>query len=306
MRERVLIFANPIAGRGSGRKLAQRLAGRFERAGIEPILLFDRPDQIDDHSIGAVKDSRAAVVIGGDGTLRAVAQRLVGRGATKATPPISSAPPLLVVPMGTANLMGHHLGIRWNRANPEDQLLAAIQNGKTRALDAARINGELFFLMAGVGLDAMVVHELARHRKGPITLMTYLEPVLRTLGGYDFPSIEVRVDGATVFGARPGIAFIGNTREYGTGFAMLPEARSDDGLLDVCCLPMASAPDAVFAALRAVAGEHARAEGAVYVKGRTVRVDSARPVPVQVDGDAAGATPIDIALLDERVRFIVP
>ena len=92
-----------------------------------------------------------------------------------------------------------------------------------------------------------------------------------------------------------------------TGFPILPYARGDDGVLDVCVLPCRSRVDLVRLFVLAAVGEHVNAEGVTYVKGRHVRVESqGRAAPVQVDGDPAGHTPADIDLLPIRLPFIVP
>jgi diacylglycerol kinase (ATP) len=119
----------------------------------------------------------------------------------------------------------------------------------------------------------------------------------------------VTVDGRVVFPSAPAIAFVGNVAEYGTGFPILPKARPDDGLFDVCVLPCRNRGDMLKFFLQATTGEHLMEEGVVYVKGRSVRIESAaseKPVPVQVDGDPAGHTPVEIDLLPVRLPFIVP
>ena len=78
------------------------------------------------------------------------------------------------------------------------------------------------------------------------------------------------------------------SREYGTGFPILTHAKSDDGLLDVCVLPCKSHADVVRLAMLAATGDHLHEEGVIYVQGRSVRIESPQPVPVQIDGDAAG------------------
>jgi len=175
-------------------------------------------------------------------------------------------------------------------------------------IDAARANGKLFMLMAGVGFDAHVVHELSRLRRGPIRLTNYLTPTLTALRDYRFPPLSVTVDGKQVFGPEPGIVFVGNLPEYGTGFPVLPQARADDGVLDVCALPCRSRQDLIRLFLQAAIGEHVRAEGVAYVKGRHVKVvaSGSQAVPIQVDGDPAGHTPAEIDLLPIRLPFIVP
>ena len=106
----------------------------------------------------------------------------------------------------------------------------------------------------------------------------------------------------------PGIVFVGNLPEYGTGFPVLLLARADDGVLDVCALPARSVPDLMVLFLQAAVGEHIRKDGVVYVKGRHVKVttSSGESVPVQIDGDPGGHTPLQIDLLPIRLPFIVP
>ena len=308
--ERVLIFANPIAGRGKGRRIAQRLRDRMAADGYEPVLFFEKPDCFELASLD--QPTRAAIVIGGDGTLRGVAHRLfldpcdLSPGATTAIRRVAAEPPLLIVPLGTANLMGKHLGIQWKDRTLEQQVSNEIRRYNIVRIDTARANDRLFLLMTGVGFDAHVVHELSRARRGPIRLTNYLTPTLNALRDYRFPPITVTVDGKPVFGPEPGIVFVGNLPEYGTGFPVLPHARADDGVLDVCALPARSVPDLMVLFLQAAVGEHLRKDGVVYVKGRRVRVDAAEPVPIQVDGDPAGHTPAEIDLLPIRLPFIVP
>jgi diacylglycerol kinase (ATP) len=305
----ILIFANPIAGRGRGQSIGRRLQTRLRAEGYTVQLSLERPDALGPENLTGV--ARAAIVIGGDGTLRSVADRLCQGCSPDAEASTTSltGPPLLVVPLGTANLMGRHLGIRWEDTTLEEQVSRAISQRRVLHLDAGRANGKLFLLMAGIGFDAAIVHELDRIRTGPISYVDYVLPAALTLGGYNYPPLRVTVDGREVFPSAPAIAFVGNVAEYGTGFPILPSARPDDGLLDVCVLPCRNRCDVLKFFLHATTGEHLMEEGVVYVKGRRVRVESPasdKPVPVQVDGDPAGHTPLDIDLLPVRLPFIVP
>ncbi|MGH7215460.1 MAG: diacylglycerol/lipid kinase family protein, partial [Tepidisphaeraceae bacterium] len=217
------------------------------------------------------------------------------------------APPLLVVPLGSANLMGQHLGLKWETRTIERQIIDAIRAGHTVALDTATANDELFLLIAGVGIDGRIVHELTRVRRGPLAgKANYLLPAAVAISKYRYPRLTVSVDGKTIFEDKPAMAFVGNVREYGTGFPLLPLARSDDGLLDVCVTPCANPIEAARLLLHSVAGDLLQVDGVVYAKGTRVRVESPDPVEIQLDGDAAGHTPLDVALLPRKLRFIVP
>ena len=240
----------------------------------------------------------AVIAIGGDGTLRAAASRcLEVRG---------NIPPLLLIPMGTANLMGRYLGIHWLPEELAQRAIESLRNGRIVMLDAARANGKLFFVMAGIGIDAQIIHEMDRIRSGPIKYASYVVPAALALAKYRYVPLEVIVDGQTIFASAPAMAFIANISEYGTGFPVAPDARPDDGLLDVCIVPIVSLVEGVRQFFHAAAGEHILGEGVVYARGKEIEIRSAKPLPVQIDGDSAGYTPTRIDLLPIRVPFIVP
>jgi diacylglycerol kinase family enzyme len=151
-----------------------------------------------------------------------------------------------------------------------------------------------------------VIYHLDRLRTGPIRLWDYLIPSALSLADEPGVTLRVTLDGEEIFSGGKALAFVGNLAEYGTGFPVLPYARGDDGLLDVCVLPCDSRKELVHLFLLAAAGEHVQAEGVVYRKGKHISIDSPSPVPVQVDGDPAGFTPVQIDLLPVRLPFIVP
>ena len=117
----VLIFANPIAGRGRGRVLAERVAGRLAAEGFRPTLFLERPDQITREQLDA--PAIAAIAIGGDGTVRSVARQLYQHEKKDK----AIGPPLLIVPMGTANLLGKHLSLKWDDRHLPARVVAAIR-----------------------------------------------------------------------------------------------------------------------------------------------------------------------------------
>ena len=292
----VLLFANPISGRGRARIWAALISRGLRSQGYEVDAHFEPPDQI--HAERIKPGAHAAVVLGGDGTLRAVANRLLA---------LAHPPPLIPVPMGTANLMARQLRIpRISAASVSSWVSGALQCGNLVLHDAARANDQLCLLLAGIGFDGQIVHDLARKRSGPIHYLSYLFPAARALGTYPFHAINVIADGVEVFASRPAIAFVGNSREYGTGFPVLPQADPRDGWLDLCVLPCTSRAELLQWGMMIVAGTHLSRPGAVSLRARHLRIESPQPVPVQVDGDAAGFTPLSIDLLPTQLSFMVP
>ncbi|MGD0388113.1 MAG: diacylglycerol kinase family protein [Tepidisphaeraceae bacterium] len=290
----IAIVANPIAGQGNGRAAAQQVRQAVEAAGMQAAVVFDLP-AADLHQLISAD---AIVAIGGDGTLRAVAGRCLDGGG--------NIPPLLPVPMGTANLMGRHLGIHWETADLGRRIVQSLQRRTVSMFDAAESNGQLFLLMAGVGIDGLIVHELDRLRRGPINFASYVLPAALAIASYRYPPLQVVADEEEIFASAPAIALVANIAEYGTGFPLAPHARPDDGMLDICVVPVESPVDAVHKFLHAAAGELLSIEGVVYARGKQIEIRSPQPVPIQIDGDPAGHTPARINLLPIRLPFIVP
>ena len=292
MNEEVLIFANPIAGRGRGKVVARRLERELRSIGIGAQIFLQPPSELSPASIN--RSAIAAISIGGDGTLRQVASLLLATGETQ--------PPLLPLPMGTANLMAKHLGLHGGI----DAVVDTIRRQHIVRLDAARANGELLLLVAGVGFDGLVVHLLDEMRKGPITLISYVLPTLLTLRDYKFPPISVKVDGSTIARDLPAVAFVGNIREYGVGAAILTEAKSDDGLLDICVLPCRDYRDLAEILVLLATEEHTKRDGVIYLRGKSVHVHSNQNIPIQIDGEAAGFTPLQVDVMPASVPFLIP
>jgi diacylglycerol kinase family enzyme len=168
------------------------------------------------------------------------------------------------------------------------------------------VGEQIFLLMTSCGYDAGVVHALAKVRRGPITKFSYIAPAFQQLRQQHYPNVRVVVDGKIIFENAPAQVFVGNVAEYGTGFPVLDEADSSDGMLDICVLPCGSHVQFAQLAWRLVVGGHRAAPGVMYLRGKSVRIESTEPLPVQIDGDPAGATPVTLGLLERQVSFIVP
>lgn len=293
----VLIFANPTSGRGRGVRLSDALTPALAAADYTPTVFSTDPAAFDDAA--ALEAATAIIVIGGDGTLRSVIDRCL------ALMPLAELPPVLVVGLGTANLMQRHLRLKYPPKNVAGRVIELLNARAIRPVDIGVANDRVFLLMTSCGYDAGVVHQLAKVRRGPITKFSYVAPALRHLRELAYSEVTVTVDGRVVHDGGPAQVFVGNVAEYGTGIPVLDEADSADGLLDVCVLPCASHAQFIGLVWRLLLGGHRVAPGVLYLRGRDVHIESARPMPIQIDGDAAGVTPVRLGLLPRRVDFIV-
>ena len=294
----VLIFANPLSGRGRGMAILKQVAPAIEAAGFGVVCCVDPPNQFDFGDVP--NDLSTIVVIGGDGTLRAVVDRLLRLIG------VAEIPPILVIGFGTANLMQAHLRLKYDRRSLAARVVALIEARRTTHIDVGVAGDQAFLLMASCGFDAGVVHALSRLRAGPITKLSYLLPGLDRLRSLEFTPLTVEVDGVVLHTDRPAQVFVGNVAEYGTGFPVLDQADSSDGLLDVCVIPCDDHAALARLAWHVMRGEHRLLPDVRYARGRDIFIHAAKPHSVQIDGEPAGETPARFGLLDARIGFIVP
>jgi diacylglycerol kinase (ATP) len=292
--KRALVVANPIAGRGRGRAAAERLREGLAAQGFDAGLHLTRGSGDATRAVAEAAGSLAlALAVGGDGTLGDVLNGLDKR-------PEGRSVRLAALPMGTANVLALDLGLP---RDPES-LLEAIAAGHERRLDVARVGERLSFLVVGVGFDAMVVEELDRRRRGPISKSSWLAPGLSVLARYREPRLTVELDGRAEPG-RFGMVLVSNAVHYAGLPTLSAERRLDDGRFEVYLFPRATRLALLGHGLRALTRRLPSGSCRMALASR-VRVDAEEPVPYQVDGDAGGRTPVEIAVEPPAFRLCVP
>jgi len=287
---RVLVIANPIAGRGRGERAATDLASALRAAGIESEIFATRARGDARARAAAVdRDVEAVVSVGGDGTLNEVFSGLARRTI-----------PVAQLALGTANVLALDLGL------PRDPHAVAriVAARKTRKIDVAHVGDRLSFLGASAGYDAAVVHGLERLRRGPITRWTWTRAAITEFKEYAPPELSVEIDGKLVDGVF-GMILVANVVHYAGWPSLASDRTLDDGRFEAYLFPARSRFELVRHATR---GFCARFPGGNVrrLQGRRFRIASSKPIPVQIDGDAAGHTPFELRVDAEPRLVLVP
>jgi diacylglycerol kinase (ATP) len=228
------------------------------------------------------------VAAGGDGTIGDV---------------INSYPgiPLAIFPLGTENLFARYVGIP-RSGQTVAKIIAA---GRIRQIDLGLANGRRFSQMVSCGFDADVIHRLHNDRKGHIRKYSYLQPILQSLRKYDYPEIRVNSDGAEK--PQTGrLALLANLPMYAMHLPVARSAVGDDGLLDLRLFQRGSAFQMIRYVYKVACRKHERLQDVETAQVRRVHIDSDVPVPVQVDGDPAGFTPLEIEVLPKALEVLIP
>lgn len=228
------------------------------------------------------------VAIGGDGTVNEVLNGMPDPGR-----------PLGVLPVGTANVLAHELGLP-RRIGAAAAALAA---GRTRPLAIGTCNGRRFLLFVGIGVDGAIVRRLHEVRTGTLGKHKWLGPLLHTVRHW--PRCALRAafaDGEVLDGLSS--VLVTRVRGYGGIMRLTPDVSADSGRLHVLCFRMRSRPSWLWHGLRAVVGR-LRPGAHLLVRATTaVQIDGI--APFQIDGDYGGESPAAIALLPEPANVVVP
>jgi YegS/Rv2252/BmrU family lipid kinase len=210
---------------------------------------------------------------GGDGTVTACAEGVTGTGV-----------PLAIIPMGTGNLLARNTGLPMGL----DEALAVAVGGEQRLLDTGRVNGAMFVVMTGLGLDAHMLSGTSEPLKKRLGWVAYAMSAVRHLG--DRPMrVTVSADGGQRRRMRASTLIVGNVGALQGGLPLMPDARPDDGRLDAVVLIARG----LTGWLRVAAGILLRRpahEGIHRVQFSELQVTLDRAQPWELDGEVMGST----------------
>jgi diacylglycerol kinase (ATP) len=227
---------------------------------------------------------------GGDGTVRRCAGELAGEDAC-----------LAVIPAGTANLFAANFGI------PRDveEAVAVGLHGERRRYDVGRFKGERFAVMAGVGFDAAMIRG-ADDLKERLGRMAYVWSGSRNLRQAGFEA-GIEVDGAEWFVGRATCILAGNVGEVFGGVEVFPDARPDDGRLDLGVVTAEGAVQWVRTLARTAAGTAAKSPFVRVTQARAVKVELDRKVRYELDGgDRSKVKSFKIKVEPQALGLCVP
>jgi diacylglycerol kinase (ATP) len=243
------------------------------------------------------------VVVGGDGTLREVIAGL-GDKVKQTT--------VALIPLGNANVIARQL----NFPGDIEACIAMITNGGSTAMDAGRVNGDIFLSMVGVGYDALITSIVGSLRStGPGRWFYNLRAggdVLYAIAGIltslrFFPQrFELIIDGNT-FNQAYSTIWISNTATYSKGWSITPAASTCDGRLDYHVCKHAGIVRPLIVMHSAMRRKSAPASISECGTFNACRIQSQRPFRWQMDGDSMPSVrELDIEVLPRYYRIVAP
>jgi YegS/Rv2252/BmrU family lipid kinase len=230
-------------------------------------------------------------VWGGDGMVQRCIDTVVGSEAT-----------IAIVPAGTANLFASNLGI------PRDirGAVALGVNGPRRKLDVGRINGEHFAVMAGAGLDALMIRDADGALKNRLGRAAYVFTGAKNIRASRFKT-RVRIDGEKWFDDEASCVLVANVGKIMGDIAAFPDAQPDDGQLEIGVVTAKGLWQWSRALVRTVAGSAQASPFVETARGRKFDVRFSRSIPYELDGgDRKKTKRLRIKVRPSAVTVCVP
>lgn len=287
----IALLCNPSAGGGR----AAKILPRAERALREHGLAFHTEVTRDlaharELARSAATAGEATVTLSGDGLVGCVV------GVLREFP----GSVLGILPGGRGNDTARMLGI----PTGIDPACAVIAAGVERDLDIGDVDGRSFIGIASLGFDSDA-NRIANAAPSRLGRLVYVYGALRALAAWKPAVFELRLDGEPVEASGYSVAAC-NSGCYGGGMRLAPNARLDDGLLDVVLIGAQSKRGFLASLPKAFSGAHVRHPAVRVLRGRELRVDADRPFTVYADGDPIGNTPVTICVIPSALRVLVP
>jgi YegS/Rv2252/BmrU family lipid kinase len=298
-----VFLVNPASANGSTGRRWPELARRAAAAGLEGATLFsERQGHLAELAREATLDgAELLVVVGGDGSVNEVANGLAGLGRQ---------PEVAIVPRGTGWDFSRAFGIP---RKIDDAVQVALE-GDVRTIDLGRASYRAwdgsdatasFANVASAGMSGAIAKRANETTKALGGKASYLWATFAVFSGWEATEIEVAVDGERRTGRMFDVV-VANGRFFGGGLQICPDAEPDDGLFDVLTIGDVTKRDLVQTMPKMYRGTHLPHPKAELLRGSSVTVTSATPLPIQLDGEQPGTTPVTFEIAAGALRLRVP
>ncbi|PWC78155.1 diacylglycerol kinase family protein [Azospirillum sp. TSH64] len=291
---RVLVIHNPVAGGRRALRLYATIEELAQRHGANVTVWATSKPGDAEAMAAAVKSGRYDViaVAGGDGT---ISEAINGLAACAAPVGI----PLGIIPLGTANVLAHELGLPFDPSGTA----ALLATGGGRPIHLGVVNGRYFSMMAGVGLDARVVDGVSTRFKRVVGKAAYATSTLVQLCGRTDHVYHVKVNEESWEVASVVVA---NGRFYGGRFVCAPQASLAVPGLHVCLFRRPGQWNAVRYMCSIAMGRLHRLPDYRVIPAGTVSIEGPAGEPVQADGDIVARLPVQIASAARPLPVLAP
>lgn len=293
---KVGVVRNPASGRGSGVERWPALEANLRKR-VDHVLVRETsaPGTGGEIALQLLHEGCDVIAAaGGDGTLCEVLQPVVGSGAA-----------LAIIPLGTGNDFARTLGM----GTAPEQAIDAIVSGRRWPIDIGRwsqgAKSGYFINVAGCGFDGEVARRVNQGFRSFHGRNAFLAAILQTLIRYRATKLRLTIDGEVVQ-VKAMLSAIANARSYGGGMMIAPNAKLDDGLLDLVVVGDLSRTQFVMNFSRVLRGTHLSHPRVIHRQFRHLTIESEPDAPFLIDGELLGGSHLMVDVVPKGVAVIAP
>jgi YegS/Rv2252/BmrU family lipid kinase len=288
---RLSLIVNPVAGGGRPARALPDVQSALRAQGLEYRFEYTKSlEHARELAVEAVGNGEVAVAFGGDGLIGAVA------GAVKDTDGVVG-----ILPGGRGNDLCRVLGIPRRPV----AACAVLASGVERRLDLGQAGEKTFAGIASCGFDS-VVNRIANETRVVRGSPVYALALVRALPSWRPARFEVTLDDGAARAFTGYSVAAANSKEFGGGMLLAPNASLTDGLLDVVIIEDMPKHRYLRLAPTVFRGRHVRHRGVDVIRGREVHISASEPFTLYADGEAIAELPVTVRALPGAVRVIVP
>ena len=293
---RITVLTNPASGHGGATHVAERAIAQFHRRGVDVVAIAGSDAEHARRLVeGALERGMdALVVVGGDGIVSLALQVLAQNDI-----------PLGIIPAGTGNDHAREFGIPTK--NPE-AAADVVVDGVTETVDLGRINGadgtdRWFGTVMAAGFDSLVTDRTNR-MTWPHGRMRYNLAMLAEISKLRLLPFRLTLDGEDLV-TNLTLAAFGNTRSYGGGMLICPDADHCDGQLDVTMVQSASRAKLIRLFPTVFTGTHVDLDQVSTARAKVMTVDSPG-INAYADGEFVCPLPVEVTAVPGALRIVRP
>ncbi|MDP4093267.1 MAG: diacylglycerol kinase family lipid kinase [Bacillota bacterium] len=289
-----LFIVNPAAGKGKALNLIAEIKQAFKETCEDyTIEITEKPG----HATEIVRryaqnGSYRIYSLGGDGTLNEVLNGIAGSDSS-----------LAVIPCGSGNDFIKSISSDKDIHN----LIHKTIHGKEKLIDLAKVNDKYFANISSMGFDAEVVYNTVKTKKLPLISgkLAYILGVLLTLLRFKSYNLRILIDGEPIE-QRSLLVAVANGKYYGGGMMPVPEARLDDGILDICLISKMHIFKILMFFSKFIKGKHGGIEGVSFYKGKKIEIKCDEYIILNLDGEILRVKEACFEIIPQGLSIIVP
>ena len=290
---RTMVIANPASAGGRLKKRIPEIQKVLKESGINYSFFVSQYSGYAEELARKAKSDGFQVVVacGGDGTVHEIVNGIIGTGII-----------LGIIPVGTGVDLARNLDIERDIT----KAIGDMSRGGLKSVDVVRVNGDKYYMgVGGIGFDSEVnkwVNERLWFVKGRFV---YAAASLARIPGFKYKSVRIRFDNGS-FDGEILLAAFGNSRCYGGGMYITPNAEMDDGLLDICLVGRVSKSKLLYVFPKVFRGSHTKISDVSVYRSRQLSVESDTPLDLYGDGEFICRTPFSLEVIPKALNVIVP